>query len=76
MNTLRIILYTDSTINYKTDKETALAAFEDWKEKLKACGIYYIEDFIKVKNALLLDEDNFIIDTLYDLYEYEEDEED
>lgn len=76
MRTLRIILYTDSEINYKTDKETALDAFEDWKEKIKACGIYYIEDFIKVKNALLLDEDNFIIDTLYDLYEYEEDEED
>ena len=69
MKTLRIILYTDSEINYKTDKETALTALEDWKEKLKACGIYDIEDFIKIKNALLLDEDSFIEDSLYNLYD-------
>lgn len=76
MNKLRIILYTGELRDCKTDKETALSAYEDWREKTEALGIH-IEDFnVKVKNALLLDEDSFIIDSMYDeydLYEYEED---
>lgn len=66
MNKLKVILSTGTIVPYKTKCTTALSALYEWKDKLKELGFYDIEEFVKIRNAALLDEDGATVDLLYD----------
>lgn len=68
MKTLQIILSSGKAINYETKKKKASTALKDWEKKVRAlglCRIPMLEHFLEIKNALLLDENGFIEDYIY-----------